>query len=79
MEIITIVLNLFAIVGSIAAGKTSDSIGRRYTMILTSTIFMFSAILLSFGPMIMAIEIYCWCFVGIGMGFALVIAPLYIA
>lgn len=31
---------------------------------------------MSFGP---AIALICWFFIGIGMGFALVIAPIYIA
>lgn len=37
-------LNLFSLIGSLASGKTSDSIGRRYTMALAAATFLAGAI-----------------------------------
>ncbi|KAK9948645.1 hypothetical protein M0R45_004212 [Rubus argutus] len=72
------ILNLCALVGSLAAGRTSDYIGRRYTIFLSSIIFLVGAILMGYGPNY-AVLMTGRCTAGVGVGFALMIAPLYAA
>ena len=68
--------NLCALVGSIVAGRISDYIGRRYTIFLASILFMLGAILMGYSPSFTIIMIGR-CTIGIGAGFALLIAPVY--
>ncbi|GAU39990.1 hypothetical protein TSUD_211120 [Trifolium subterraneum] len=48
-EILAGILNLCALVGSLTAGRTSDYIGRRYTILLASVLFIIGAILMGTG------------------------------
>ncbi|XP_020219298.1 probable polyol transporter 3 [Cajanus cajan] len=77
-EILAGILNLCALVGSLAAGRTSDYIGRRYTILLASILFMVGSILMGYGPNY-AILMLGRCVGGVGVGFALMIAPVYTA
>ncbi|XP_004509296.1 probable polyol transporter 6 [Cicer arietinum] len=77
-EILAGILNLCALVGSLAAGRTSDYIGRRYTIFLASILFMIGSILMGYGPNY-AILMVGRCVCGVGVGFALMIAPVYSA
>lgn len=72
------ILNLCALVGSLAAGRTSDYIGRRYTIFLSSIIFLVGAILMGYGPNY-SVLMTGRCTAGVGVGFALMIAPVYSA
>ncbi|XP_020258020.1 probable polyol transporter 6 [Asparagus officinalis] len=76
VEVLAGILNLCALVGSLLAGRTSDWIGRRYTIILASTIFFVGSILMGISPSY-AILMTGRCVAGIGVGYALVIAPVY--
>lgn len=78
VEIVAGILNLCALAGSLAAGRTSDSIGRRYTIVLASIIFLLGAILMGYAPSY-AILMTGRCTAGVGVGFALMIAPVYSA
>lgn len=78
VEVLAGILNLCALVGSLAAGRTSDYIGRRYTIVLASIIFLVGAILMGYGPNY-AVLMSGRCIAGIGVGFALMIAPVYSA
>lgn len=78
VEVLAGILNLCALVGSLAAGRTSDYIGRRYTIVLASIIFLVGAILMGYGPNY-AVLMTGRCIAGIGVGFALMIAPVYSA
>ncbi|XP_008440694.2 probable polyol transporter 6 [Cucumis melo] len=78
VEVLAGILNLCALVGSLTAGRTSDIIGRRYTIVLASVIFMIGATLMGYGPNY-AILMVGRCITGIGVGFALMIAPVYAA
>ncbi|CAI8610586.1 unnamed protein product [Vicia faba] len=49
-EILAGILNVCALVGSLTAGRTSDVIGRRYTIFLASILFIIGAILMGYGP-----------------------------
>ena len=77
-EVLAGILNLCAVVGSLTAGRTSDYIGRRYTIFSASVLFILGAVLMGYGPnypILMAGR----CVAGIGVGFALMIAPVYSA
>ncbi|KAH0770823.1 hypothetical protein KY290_014804 [Solanum tuberosum] len=77
-EILAGVLNLCALVGSLCAGRTSDKIGRRNTIMVASVIFMIGSILMGYGPSYIALLVGR-CIAGVGVGFALMIAPIYSA
>ncbi|VVA99496.1 unnamed protein product [Arabis nemorensis] len=72
------ILNIFALIGSLTAGKTSDVIGRRYTIALSSVIFLVGSVLMGYGPNY-AVLMVGRCIAGVGVGFALMIAPVYSA
>ncbi|KAF5189808.1 Polyol transporter [Thalictrum thalictroides] len=76
VEILAGILNICALVGSLFAGRTSDKIGRRYTIVVASIIFMVGSILMGYGPSY-AVLLTGRCIAGIGVGFALMIAPVY--
>jgi MFS family permease len=50
IEILAGIINIFSLVGSLAAGRTSDWIGRRYTMVLAAAIFFASALIMGLAP-----------------------------
>ncbi|XP_030462586.1 probable polyol transporter 6 [Syzygium oleosum] len=72
------ILNICALVGSLIAGRTSDYIGRRYTIVLAAVIFLLGSVIMGYGPSY-AILMTGRCIAGIGVGFALMIAPVYSA
>ncbi|KAJ4966287.1 hypothetical protein NE237_018136 [Protea cynaroides] len=78
IEVLAGILNICALVGSAFAGRTSDIIGRRYTIMVASLIFLAGAILMGYSPNF-AILITGRCIAGVGVGFALMIAPVYSA
>ncbi|KAL1316396.1 probable polyol transporter 3 [Arachis ipaensis] len=77
-EVLAGILNICALVGSLAAGRISDYVGRRYTISMASILFMLGAILMGYGPNY-AILMTGRCVAGVGVGFALMIAPVYSA
>ncbi|KZV52663.1 sugar transporter [Dorcoceras hygrometricum] len=77
-EVIMGILNLYSLLGSAAAGRTSDWIGRRYTIVFAGAIFFAGALLMGFATnyaFLMAGRFVA----GIGVGYALMIAPVYTA
>ncbi|RYQ80264.1 hypothetical protein Ahy_Scaffold1g106788 isoform A [Arachis hypogaea] len=77
-EVLAGILNICALFGSLAAGRISDYVGRRYTISMASILFMLGAILMGYGPNY-AILMTGRCVAGVGVGFALMIAPVYSA
>ncbi|ERN17551.1 hypothetical protein AMTRI_Chr13g92430 [Amborella trichopoda] len=78
VEILVGSLNIYCLIGSFAAGRTSDWIGRRYTIVFASAIFFVGALMMGFAPnyaFLMAGRVVA----GIGVGYALMIAPVYTA
>lgn len=78
VEILVGSLNVLSLIGSLASGRTSDSIGRRYTTFLASTTFLIGALLMGLAPsypVLLAGRMIA----GIGVGYALMIAPVYTA
>ncbi|KAF9614294.1 hypothetical protein IFM89_017274 [Coptis chinensis] len=77
-EILIGSLNVCSLIGSLASGKTSDWIGRRYTIILAAITFLIGALLMGLAPsfgFLMAGRVVA----GIGVGYSLMIAPVYTA
>ncbi|XP_073292706.1 putative polyol transporter 1 [Primulina huaijiensis] len=77
-EVIMGILNLYSLLGAAAAGRTSDWIGRRYTIVLAGVIFFAGALLMGLATdyaFLMAGRFVA----GIGVGYALMIAPVYTA
>lgn len=78
VEILVGSLNILSLIGSLASGRTSDSIGRRYTTFLASTTFLIGALLMGLAPsypLLLAGRMIA----GIGVGYALMVAPVYTA
>ncbi|KAK0583075.1 hypothetical protein LWI29_033054 [Acer saccharum] len=78
VEILVGILNIYSLVGSAAAGRTSDWIGRRYTIVLAAAIFFAGALLMGFSTNYAFLMVGRFV-AGIGVGYALMIAPVYTA
>ena len=78
IEILVGIFNLYSLIGSCLAGRTSDWIGRRYTIVLAGAIFFVGAILMGFSPNY-AFLMFGRFVAGVGMGYALMVAPVYTA
>lgn len=78
VEILAGILNLYSLIGSAAAGRTSDWIGRRNTMVVAAVIFFVGALLMGFATNY-AFLMFGRFVAGIGVGYALMIAPVYTA
>lgn len=76
IEILAGIINLYSPIGSFIAGRTSDWIGRRYTIVLAGIIFFVGAILMGFSPNYVFL-MFGRFVAGIGIGFAFLIAPVY--
>nr|AAB68029.1 putative sugar transporter; member of major facilitative superfamily; integral membrane protein [Beta vulgaris] len=72
------ILNIYCLFGSFAAGRTSDWIGRRYTIVLAGAIFFVGALLMGFATNYAFLMVGRFV-TGIGVGYALMIAPVYTA
>ncbi|KAJ8767225.1 hypothetical protein K2173_013622 [Erythroxylum novogranatense] len=78
VEILAGTINIFSLVGSAAAGRTSDWIGRRYTIVVAGVIFFTGAILMGFATNYAFLMVGRFV-AGVGIGYALMIAPVYTA
>ncbi|KAA8536130.1 hypothetical protein F0562_028608 [Nyssa sinensis] len=78
VEVLVGILNLYSLLGSAAAGRTSDWIGRRYTIVFAAGIFFSGAILMGFATNYAFLMVGRFV-AGIGVGYALMIAPVYTA
>ncbi|XP_056692993.1 polyol transporter 5 isoform X2 [Spinacia oleracea] len=77
-EILIGTLNVCSLIGSLLSGKTSDLIGRRYTIVLAAITFFAGALVMGLAPsypFLIAGRVVA----GIGVGYSLMIAPLYTA
>ncbi|CAA2998962.1 transporter (major facilitator superfamily) [Olea europaea subsp. europaea] len=77
-EVIMGILNVYSLLGSAAAGRTSDWIGRRYTIVFAGAIFFVGALLMGFATNYAFLMVGRFV-AGIGVGYALMIAPVYTA
>ncbi|CAI8616873.1 unnamed protein product [Vicia faba] len=78
IEILSGIINIYSPIGSYIAGRLSDWIGRRYTIVLAGIIFFVGAILMGLS-MNYAFLMFGRFFAGVGIGFAFLIAPVYIS
>ncbi|XP_058093934.1 polyol transporter 5-like [Magnolia sinica] len=78
IEILMGILSLYSLIGSALAGRTSDWIGRRYTLILAAMIFFVGALVMGLAPNYATLMVGRFV-AGIGVGYALMIAPVYTA
>ncbi|CAL4938072.1 unnamed protein product [Urochloa decumbens] len=78
IEILAGIINIYSLVGSLAAGRTSDWIGRRYTMVLAAAIFFAGALIMGLAPSYAVLMVGRFV-AGVGVGYALMIAPVYTA
>uniref|UniRef100_J3MME8 Major facilitator superfamily (MFS) profile domain-containing protein n=1 Tax=Oryza brachyantha TaxID=4533 RepID=J3MME8_ORYBR len=78
VEVLMGILNLYSLIGSFAAGRTSDWIGRRYTIVFAAVIFFAGALLMGFSVNF-GMLMFGRFVAGIGVGYALMIAPVYTA
>ncbi|EYU23018.1 hypothetical protein ABFS82_11G045300 [Erythranthe guttata] len=78
VEILVGSLNVFSLIGSLASGKTSDLIGRRYTIVLAAATFFIGALLMGLAPSYPYL-ISGRMVAGVGVGYSLMIAPVYTA
>ncbi|WOK92390.1 polyol transporter 1 [Canna indica] len=78
VEILLGILNLYSLVGSYAAGFTSDWIGRRYTIAFAGSIFFAGALLMGFATNYAFLMVGRFV-AGVAVGYAMMIAPVYTA
>nr|GMC83389.1 polyol transporter 5-like [Ipomoea batatas]GMC85395.1 polyol transporter 5-like [Ipomoea batatas] len=78
VELLVGSLAVFSLFGSAAAGRTSDLIGRRYTMVVASVIFFAGALLMGFATNYAFLMVGRFV-AGVGVGYALMVAPVYTA
>ncbi|KAJ9135546.1 hypothetical protein P3X46_032717 [Hevea brasiliensis] len=78
VEILVGMLNIYSLVGSAAAGRTSDWIGRRYTIVVAGGIFFVGALLMGFATNYAFLMVGRFV-AGVGVGYGLMIAPVYTA
>ncbi|XP_050369736.1 probable polyol transporter 4 [Argentina anserina] len=77
-ELLVGILSIISLLGSLAGGKTSDAIGRKWTIAFAAFIFQTGAAVMAFAPSYEVLMIGRL-FAGIGIGFGVMIAPVYIA
>ncbi|KAL0365493.1 UNVERIFIED_CONTAM: Polyol transporter 5 [Sesamum angustifolium] len=77
-EVIMGIFSLYSLIGSAVAGPTSDWIGRRLTIVLAGVIFFFGALLMGLATNYAFLMVGRFV-AGIGVGYALMIAPVYTA
>lgn len=77
-EVLIGILSIISLLGSLAGGKTSDAVGRKWTIALAAIIFQVGGLIMSFAPSFYVLMIGR-ILAGIAIGFGVMIAPIYIA
>lgn len=78
VEILVGCLNVCSLIGSLVSGKISDMIGRRYTIMIAALTFLIGALLMGLAPSFTFL-MFGRVIAGIGVGFSLMISPVYVA
>lgn len=78
VEFLIGILSIVSLLGSLAGGRTADIIGRKWTMGLAAIIFQMGGLTMTFAPSY-AILMVGRFLAGIGIGFGVMISPIYIA
>lgn len=77
-EVLVGCLSIISLLGSLAGGKTSDAIGRKWTIALASFVFQTGAAVMTLAPSFQVLMVGRL-LAGVGIGFGVMIAPVYIA
>lgn len=77
-EVLVGILSIISLFGSLAGGKTSDTLGRKWTIALAVIVFQSGAAIMALAPSFV-ILMTGRLLAGIGIGFGVMIAPVYIA
>ncbi|KAB2609751.1 polyol transporter 4 [Pyrus ussuriensis x Pyrus communis] len=77
-EVLVGILSIVSLFGSLGGGKTSDIIGRKWTMALAAVVFQTGAAIMTLAPSF-EILMVGRLLAGIGIGFGGMVAPVYIA
>ncbi|XP_059452163.1 probable polyol transporter 4 [Corylus avellana] len=77
-EILVGILSVVSLFGSLAGGRTSDAIGRKWTMALAAVIFQIGAAVMTLAHSFEVLMLGRL-LAGVGIGFGVMIAPVYIA
>uniref|UniRef100_A0A2P2NG45 Mannitol transporter family protein n=1 Tax=Rhizophora mucronata TaxID=61149 RepID=A0A2P2NG45_RHIMU len=77
-ELLVGCLSIISLFGSLAGGKTSDYIGRKWTMGLAAVVFQTGAAVMTVASSFQILMVGRF-LAGIGIGFGVMIAPVYIA
>ena len=77
-EVLVWILSIVSLLGSLAGGRTSDAIGRKWTIALAAIVFQSGAAIMSLAPSCQILMIGRL-LAGIRIGFGVMIAPVYIA
>ncbi|RZC83687.1 hypothetical protein C5167_046474 [Papaver somniferum] len=77
-EVLVGILSIVSLLGSLGGGRTSDAIGRKWTMGLAAVIFQTGALVMTFAPSF-AVLMIGRLLAGVGIGFGVMVAPVYIA
>ncbi|THG10367.1 hypothetical protein TEA_004175 [Camellia sinensis var. sinensis] len=78
LEVLMGIMSLYSLLGCYAAGRTSDWVGRRHSIVIAAAIFFVGAILMGFATNYAFLMVGRFV-AGIGVGYALLIAPVYTA
>ncbi|XP_026418158.1 probable polyol transporter 4 [Papaver somniferum] len=76
-EVLVGILSIVSLLGSLGGGRTSDAIGRKWTMGLAAVIFQTGALVMTFAPTFGVLMIGRL-LAGVGIGFGVMVAPVYI-
>ncbi|KAK6149881.1 hypothetical protein DH2020_017406 [Rehmannia glutinosa] len=77
-EVFVGILSIISLFGSLAGGKTSDAIGRKWTMAFAAFVFQSGAAVMALATSFTVLMLGRF-LAGIGIGFGIMIAPVYIA
>ncbi|XP_020115093.1 probable polyol transporter 4 [Ananas comosus] len=77
-EVLVGILSFISLLGSLAGGRTADALGRKWTIGLAAIVFQIGAAVMTFAPSFLVLMIGRL-LAGIGIGFGVMIAPVYIA
>ncbi|CAN0870685.1 Polyol transporter 5 [Linum grandiflorum] len=78
IEILVGLLNIYSLIGSFIAGRVSDRIGRRKTIVVAAAIFFVGSLLMGLATSYAFLMVGRFV-AGIGVGFGCMIAPVYTA
>ncbi|KAF0891142.1 hypothetical protein E2562_005211 [Oryza meyeriana var. granulata] len=77
-EVLVGCLSFISLLGSLAAGRTSDAVGRKWTIGLAAAVFQAGAAIMTFAPSF-TVLMMGRLLAGIGIGIGIMVAPVYIS